>query len=57
VDLIPEQEREEACAEIVNAIHWRGPVYQISALSGSGTDKLMKDIMAHIEQVRQDDAS
>lgn len=57
VDLIPEQEREEACTEIVKAIHWQGPVYQISALSGSGTDKLMKDIMAHIEQVRQDDAS
>jgi len=57
VDLIPEQERDEACAEIVTAIQWQGPVYQISALSGSGTDELMKDIMAHIEQVRQDDAS
>lgn len=56
VDLIPEQERDNVCAGIVKAIGWRGPVYLISALSGAGTEKLMKDIMAHIELVKQDDA-
>ncbi len=57
VDLIPEQDRNEVCAGIVNAIHWQGPVYQISALSGAGTEKLMKDIMAHIELAGRNDAS
>jgi len=57
VDLIPEDERDEVCADIIKAIQWQGPVYQISAISGTGTDRLMKDIMAHIEQVRLDDAS
>ncbi|WP_455208176.1 Obg family GTPase CgtA [Kaarinaea lacus] len=57
VDLIPEPDRNEVCASIVKAINWQGPVYQISALSGTGTEKLMKDIMAHIESVGQDDAS
>jgi len=57
VDLIPEGERDVVCADIINAIQWQGPVYQISAISGAGTDKLMKDIMAHIDRMRQDDAS
>ena len=57
VDLIPEGERDVVCADITNAIQWQGPVYQISAISGAGTDKLMKDIMAHIDRMRQDDAS
>ncbi|WP_455222021.1 Obg family GTPase CgtA [Kaarinaea lacus] len=57
VDLIPAQERDEVCSGIVKAIHWQGPVYQVSALSGAGTDELMKDIMAHIDRMRQDDAS
>jgi GTP-binding protein len=57
VDLIPENERDEVCTGIIKDIHWQGPVYQISAISGAGTDTLMKDIMAHIDRMRQDDAS
>ncbi|HEY5602414.1 MAG TPA: Obg family GTPase CgtA [Gammaproteobacteria bacterium] len=53
VDLIPEQDRDEVCAGIVKAINWQGPVYQISALTGAGTEKLMKGIMAHIEAAGQ----
>jgi GTP-binding protein len=57
VDLIPEQDRNEVCSGIINDIGWQGPVYQISALSGAGTEKLMKDIMAHIELAGRNDAS
>ena len=57
VDLLPEQERDKVCSEIVNAINWQGPVYYISGLSGIGTEQLMKDIMAHIESVDHDEAS
>ena len=57
VDLLPEEERDKVCGEIVNAIQWQGPVYQISGISGIGTEQLMKDIMAHIETVDQDDAA
>lgn len=48
-DLLPEEERKAACDTIVQDIGWQGPVYKISAISGEGTDSLMKDIMAHIE--------
>ena len=57
LDLVAEEERDKVCDDIISAIQWKGPVYQISGISGTGTEQLMKDIMAHIELVDQDDAS
>ncbi|WP_455219167.1 Obg family GTPase CgtA [Kaarinaea lacus] len=57
VDLVAEEERDKVCSDIVDAIQWQGPVYQISGISGIGTEQLMKDIMTHIESVDQDEAS
>jgi len=57
VDLLPEEERDKVCSEIVNAINWQGPVYNISGISGVGTEQLMKDIMVHIESIDQDETS
>ena len=54
IDLVPEQEQDAVCATIVNSINWEGPVYRISAISGAGTDSLMKDIMKHLEGRLQD---
>ena len=56
-DLVPEEERDGVCDTIVKSINWKGPVYQISAISGDGTDHLMKDIMAHIEACHRDQPS
>lgn len=53
-DLVPEEERDKVCDTIVQQIGWQGPVYKISAISGEGTDALMKAIMAHIETKRED---
>ncbi len=57
IDLLPDDERDKVCRDLVDAINWGGPVYQISGISGVGTEKLMKDIMAHIESEADHDPS
>ena len=57
VDLLPADEKDAVCNEIVKSLNWQGPVYQISALSGTGTDRLVKDIMAHIQSRKQDETA
>jgi len=39
VDLLPEEERETHCTQIVEALNWQGPVYRISAISKQGTEQ------------------
>ena len=55
-DLLPEEERNVACDTIVHEIGWQGPIYKISAISGEGTEALMKDIMAHIEANQKEES-
>ena len=57
VDLLPEDEREQVCADIIERLGWQGPVYQLSALGKEGTARLMQDIMVHLEQMREEQAS
>ena len=53
IDLIPEDEREQKIEAVIDALHWQGPVYAISAISGDGTRPLVFDIMEYIENYRQ----
>ncbi len=57
VDLLPEEEREEVCADIIARLDWQGPVYQLSALAKEGTTRLTQDIMVHLEQKREEQAA
>lgn len=50
VDLLPPGERRAHCQAITIGLHWRGPVFQISGLSGEGTRELCQAIMRHLEQ-------
>jgi len=54
-DLIPEEMLGDVCDEIVNGLQWQGPVYRISAATGSGTKLLCSDIMVQLEQWREED--
>jgi len=49
-DLLPEEEAESRMQELVNKLGWQGPAYLISAATKTGTEKLMQDIMQHLEQ-------
>ncbi len=50
VDLLPQEEREQRCREVVQALDWHGPVFEVSALNRDGTDALVHAAMDFIEQ-------
>ncbi len=52
LDLIPEEEREERCQQVIDKLNWTGPVYSVAAINKQGTFKLSADIMEHIEARR-----
>ena len=54
-DLIAEDEREQRCREVVDALSWTGPVFEISALARKGTDALVHAAMDFIEQQEMTD--
>ena len=54
VDLLPEDEREAVCQRIISELNWTGPVYQISAITGLGTEVLCQNIMTFIEERTQE---
>jgi GTP-binding protein len=56
IDLLPKAERQRACRGIVQRLDWKGPVFEISALSKQGTRPLQLAIMAYIDKRRQDAA-
>ncbi len=49
LDLIPEDEREARCQEVVDALAWTGPVYKVSAITGTNTKSLCQDILQFVE--------
>src|SRR5574337_338973 len=51
IDLLPPTERDARCQEIVDGLHWQGPVFRISSLSGEGTSELCQQIMRRLEEM------
>jgi len=56
MDLVPPEERAARRAAIINKLDWQGPVFEISALAGEGTDALVQAVMQHVEKTRAADA-
>ncbi len=52
IDLLPEERRDVRCAEIVDRLAWKGPVFRISAISGEGTRSLCREIWDFLERER-----
>ncbi len=50
LDMVPEEEREARCQSVLDALQWQGPVYRISALGQEGTEAMMRDIQAFLDQ-------
>ncbi len=51
LDLLPVEQRPAHVQDLLARLDWQGPVFEISALSGEGTDYLCQQIMNHIEQL------
>ncbi|RLU00865.1 Obg family GTPase CgtA [Ketobacter sp.] len=52
-DLLPEDEANARCQEIIDGLEWDGPVFKISAANGVGTQELIFAIMNHLEELDQ----
>ncbi|ABA59476.1 GTP-binding protein, GTP1/OBG family [Nitrosococcus oceani ATCC 19707] len=50
-DLISSSERASRCQEIIREICWQKPVYEISALTGEGCQRLIHAVMQYLEEV------
>ena len=48
LDMVPTEEREARVKDFVRRMRYKGPVYQISALTREGCEQLIRDIYQHI---------
>ena len=49
IDLLPAEEREGRCREVVRQLGWTGPLFCISGLTGEGCRELTARVMAYLE--------
>jgi len=52
IDLLPEEDVDSHCARLVDGLGWTGPTYQLSAVSGGGTQALCTAIMQRLEDLQ-----
>jgi GTP-binding protein len=55
VDLLPEDEVDARCQEVVDHLNWDGPVFRISGLASQGTKALCAAIMDYIDGPREEE--
>nr|WP_298723967.1 Obg family GTPase CgtA [uncultured Steroidobacter sp.] len=51
VDLLPPDQADKVCKDIVRRLRWKGPVYRISGLARQGTEELCELIMKRLEEI------
>jgi GTP-binding protein len=56
-DLLDPEELAERRQALLAALDWTGPVYEIAAISGTGTERLCQDMMVLLENQRELEAS
>ena len=54
VDMISEEDRKKVVADFIKRFKWKGPVFEISALTGLGCDKLCYSLQDYLDSVRKD---
>ena len=52
LDMVPTEERDKRVKDFVRRFRWKGPVFQISALTREGCEPLVQAIYRHVSQVR-----
>ena len=51
-DLLPAEDFAQLQAELVDRLHWEGPVFAISSVTGEGTRELVNALMARLAELR-----
>lgn len=50
-DLLTEEDRASVHEDLVDRLSWKGPVFETSAVSGEGTEKLAQAVMRELEDM------
>lgn len=53
IDLLPEDERDQVCDDLVKRLDWKGKVFKISAISKLGTQELCYKIMDYVDEQKE----
>ena len=53
LDLLPTDERDSRCAQVIEALNWHGPVFKVSAISKQGTEDVCLKVMDFLEHRKQ----
>ena len=53
IDLLPEEEAQRRCDEIIEALNWRGPVFRIAAINKTGVAPITGQVMEYLEERHQ----
>ena len=52
IDMVPAEEREKRVKDFVKRFKWKGPVFQMSALTREGCDPLIRAIYQHVAALK-----
>ncbi|MDE2300564.1 MAG: GTPase ObgE [Burkholderiales bacterium] len=52
IDMVPAEERERRVKDFVKRFKWKGPVFQISALTREGCEPLIRAVYKHVATLR-----
>lgn len=55
IDLLPEDEREQRCQEIIDGLNWQGPVFSIAAISRLGVEPICGAVMEYVERCNEEE--
>ena len=50
IDLLPEDERDQVCDDLIKRLDWKGKVFRLSAISKQGTQDLCFKIMDYVDE-------
>ena len=53
LDMVPAEEREARVKDFIKRMRYKGPVFQISALTREGCEPLIKTIQLHVNAVQK----
>lgn len=53
IDLLPDDQCSQICDDIVSELQWQGPVFRISAINKTGTEKLIFELMKALDKQKQ----
>ncbi len=53
LDIVPEDERKKRVKDFVKRFGWKGPVFEISALSREGCEELVVEIYDYLASKRE----